>query len=313
MKHLPVLWREAVEGLQVRSDGVYVDCTLGGGGHSEKILERLSSKGRLIGFDCDPEAIARVAERLAHFGPQWTPLLGNFREVCSRVTALGIKAVDGILMDLGVSTFQLATPERGFSFLYDAPLDMRMNQEAEIPTAYDLVNHGEWEELKEILIRFGEEKRWRPIVKAICRARKVRPIQTTKELADLVEKALPGARRFKIHPATRTFQALRIAVNGELAALEEGLAGAVDLLREGGRFCVISFHSLEDRRVKQFFHALAKGCVCPPDFPICACGRGPVLRRVTGRPLIPTAEEVQENPSARSAKLRIAEKIRKER
>jgi 16S rRNA (cytosine1402-N4)-methyltransferase len=297
--------------LRIHPDGVYVDCTLGGGGHAGKILECLSPEGRLIGFDCDPEAIRRVAERLAPFGSQLTPVLGNFREVRSRVAALGIKSVDGILMDLGVSTFQLATPERGFSFLYDAPLDMRMNQEAPIPTAYDLVNHGEWEELKEILIRFGEEKRWRPIVKAICRVRKSRPIQSTKELADLVEEALPGARRFKIHPATRTFQALRIAVNGELAALEEGLTGAVELLREGGRLCVISFHSLEDRKVKQFFHTLAKGCVCPPDLPVCSCGREPVLRRVTGRPMLPTAEEVRENPSARSAKLRIAEKIRK--
>ncbi len=310
MKHLPVLWKESIEGLQIHPDGVYVDCTLGGGGHAEKILERLSPKGRLVGFDRDPEAIKRVAERLAPFGAQLTPVLGNFREVHSRLTALKIEAVDGILMDLGVSTFQLATPERGFSFLYDAPLDMRMNQAAGIPTAYDLVNHGEWEELKSILIRFGEEKRWRPIVKAICRVRKTRPIQSTKELADLVEAALPGARRFKIHPATRTFQALRIAVNGELAALEVGLAGAVDFLREGGRICVISFHSLEDRMVKQFFHVLAKGCVCPPDFPICTCGREPVLRRVTRRPKLPTEEEVRENPSARSAKLRIAEKIR---
>ncbi|NOY52474.1 MAG: 16S rRNA (cytosine(1402)-N(4))-methyltransferase RsmH [Deltaproteobacteria bacterium] len=308
MKHLPVLWKESIEGLRIDPDGIYVDCTLGGGGHAERILNRLSPEGRLVGFDSDSEAVVRVAERLAPFGSQFTPVQGNFREIRSRMETLGIEVVDGILMDLGVSTFQLASPERGFSFLHDAPLDMRMDQQAEIPTACDLVNREDRDTLKGILIRFGEERRWRPIVDAICRVREDHPIRTTKELADLVEKALPGARRFRIHPATRTFQALRIAVNGELAALEEGLAGAVDLLREGGRLCVISFHSLEDRIVKRFFHRLAKGCVCPPDFPVCVCKEEPVLRRVTRRPILPTEEEVRENLSARSAKLRIAEK-----
>ncbi len=313
MKHLPVLWKESIEGLRIDPDGVYVDCTLGGGGHAEKILERLSPAGRLVGFDCDPEAVARAAKRLASFGSQLIPVLGNFREMRTRMADLGIAGADGILMDLGISTFQLATPARGFSFLSDAPLDMRMNQQAEIPSACDLVNREDRDTLKEILIRFGEERRWRPIVDAICRIRKERPIRTTKELADLVEKALPGARRFKIHPATRTFQALRIAVNGELAALDEGLAGAVDLLREGGRLCVISFHSLEDRIVKQFFRRLEKGCVCPHDFPVCICKEERLLRRITRRPILSAEEEVRANPSARSAKLRIAEKTGKKK
>jgi 16S rRNA (cytosine1402-N4)-methyltransferase len=309
MEHRPVLWRECLEGLNVRGGGIYVDCTLGGGGHAEKILERSSPDGRLIGIDRDPEAVNRGRKRLAPFADRVNLIPGNLRELGTLVRGCGFNQVDGILMDLGISAFQLATPLRGFGFQVDAPLDMRMNQKETIPTAQDLVNRGEREMLRQILVEYGEEKRWPSIVKAILRARETAPIRTTRELAVIVEKALPGARRYKIHPATRTFQALRIAVNDELNALKSGLGDAVELLKDGGRLCVISFHSLEDRIIKHFFQSLEKGCSCPPALAVCRCGKSPVIRKISRRPLRPAPQEVQDNPSSRSAKLRVAEKI----
>lgn len=310
--HLPVFLEESLSVLNIRPDGVYVDCTLGDGGHAERILEGSSPEGILIGIDRDPEATARVSRRLHPFGSRLRVIAGNYRNVYELVRKAGFHSVDGILMDLGVSMAQLTTSSRGFSFLLDAPLDMRMNPEEEIPTAYDLVNRAERDQLRRMLVEYGEEKRWRPVVGAIFRAREKGPIRTTKELARLIDEALPGARRYKIHPATRTFQALRIAVNDELNALQEGLEGAVKLLRPGGHLAVISFHSLEDRIVKHYINELERGCTCPHDFPVCACGKTPVLRRVMRRPILPSKEEVERNPSARSARLRAAEKVRED-
>ncbi len=311
-EHLPVLFKESLSVLNIEPGRVYVDCTLGGGGHAEGILERSSPDGRLIGIDRDPESVERVTKRLSPFGSRAAIISGNFRDLSAFVRMAGFDSVDGVLMDLGVSMFQLQTSRRGFSFLLDAPLDMRMNTDEQVPTAYDLVNGADRDRLKKILVEYGEEKRWRSVVEAILKAREAMPIRTTRELAGLIEKALPGAKRYKIHPATRTFQALRIAVNDELNALRQGLLGAVELLRSGGRLCVISFHSLEDRIVKQFFSGLVKGCSCPPGLPICGCGKTPTLRRVTRKPISPTPEEIERNPSARSAKLRSAEKIGEE-
>ncbi len=300
---------ESLEALRIRAAGIYVDCTLGGGGHAEKILQQLSSEGWLIGLDQDPDAVARAARRLAPFGSRVKILQGNFRRVADLLHQTGADGVDGILMDLGLSRDQLEAPAGGFSFHSNDPLDMRMNREASVPTAGDLINGADPRTLRKMLVEYGEEKRWRAIVRAILKAREEAPIRTARQLADLVTRALPGARRYKIHPATRTFQALRIAVNDELNALREGLAGAVHRLKPGGRLCVISFHSLEDRIVKQYFQTLEKGCVCPPALPVCACGKTPSLRRVHRRPIVPSQAEVKRNPAARSARLRTAEKL----
>ncbi len=313
VEHLPVLKEECLDVLNVQSGGVYVDCTVGGGGHAEGILERSAPTGRLIGLDRDPEAIVRAGRRLKRFARRVRLLRGNFRDFPDLMSRIGVERVDGVLIDLGVSMFQLEIGSRGFSFRLDAPLDMRMDQTLSIPTAGDLVNDSDPERLKQILLEYGEEKRWSRIVNAILRAREKRPIRTTRELAVLVEKALPGAERERIHPATRTFQALRIAVNDELNALREGLSGVVGFLKPGGRLGVISFHSLEDRIVKHFFRAGEKGCTCPPSFPVCTCGKVPNLKRVTGRPIIPGQDEIRRNPSSRSARLRAVIKIREAR
>ncbi len=308
-RHEPVLLQESLEALRIRPAGIYVDCTLGGGGHAEKILQRLSPDGLLIGFDQDAEAIARAARRLAPFGSRVKILQGNFRHLADLLSEAGADRVDGVLMDLGLSRDQLKGATGGFSFQSDAPLDMRMNRDGAMPTAGDLVNGADPKMLRKILVEYGEEKRWRAIVRAVVKAREEAPIRTARQLADLVVDALPGARRYRIHPATRTFQALRIAVNDELNALREGLEGAFHRLRPGGRLCVISFHSLEDRIVKQYFQALEKGCVCPPALPVCACGKTPSLKRVHRRPIMPSAAEVKRNPAARSARLRTGEKL----
>ena len=310
MEHRPVLWQECLEALNVRSGGTYVDCTVGGGGHGIKILEQSSPTGRLIGIDRDPQAIERVRRRLASFGSRAILVHGNLRDLENLMAQAGFDEVDGVLMDLGISILQLKAPERGFGFQVDAPLDMRMNQDEQGVTAQDIVNREERVSLGKILLSYGEEKRWRPIVNAIVRARAEKPIETTRELAMIIEKALPGARRYKIHPATRAFQALRIAVNDELNALREGLKGAVKLLRNGGRLCVIAFHSLEDRIVKQYMQEMARGCICPPRLAVCACGQSPLLKLVSRGAIRPAPQEVRENPPSRSARLRVAEKLR---
>jgi 16S rRNA (cytosine1402-N4)-methyltransferase len=308
-EHRPVLLEESLTLLQIRPGGVYLDCTLGDGGHAMEILKLSSPDGKLIGFDRDPVAVDRVSRKLSFFGDRFQVIQDNYRHVRKRIEEIGYGCVDGVLMDLGVSMLQLSTPVRGFSFLHDAPLDMRMNPEETGRTAYDWINDAPEEELRRILVDYGEEKRWRSIVSVIRRARERGPVKRTIELAKLIEEALPGSRRYKIHPATRTFQALRIAVNDELNSLREGLEGAVALLKAGGRLCVISFHSLEDRIVKQTFIKLEKGCTCPADFPVCACGTLPLLRRITKKPVLPSPREREQNPSARSAKLRVAEKV----
>ncbi len=309
MEHRPVLWQECLEALNVRSGGIYIDCTLGGGGHGIKILEGSSPDGRLIGIDRDPEAIEAARQRLAPFGSRAILINGNLRHLEALMEKAVIDGVDGVLLDLGISTLQLKAPERGFGFQVDAPLDMRMNRREPGITAQDIVNREEGESLGKILLTYGEEKRWRAIAKAIVRAREKKPIQTTRELAMIIEKSLPGARRYKIHPATRAFQALRIAVNDELNALREGLKAAVKLLRIGGRLCVISFHSLEDRIVKQYFQQMARGCTCPPRLAVCACGQSPLLKIVSRGAIRPAPEEVRANPASRSARLRITEKL----
>lgn len=301
--HVSVLHRECIEGLRIRADGVYVDATLGGAGHSASIAQRLTT-GRLYGLDRDDDALAAAGERLAPFGSRVTLVKTDFRNMADHIR----EPIDGVLFDLGVSSFQLDEPERGFSYMHDAPLDMRMDRTAGL-TAYDVVNEYAREELKRIIADYGEERFAGPVAAAIVRAREGKPIRTTLELAEIVASAIPNAKRERQHPAKRTFQAIRIAVNDELAAVEEGIRAAVGLLAPGGRILVITFHSLEDRIVKSEFRRLSNGCTCPPDFPVCVCGAKPVVRIVNHKPILPSAEELAENPRSRSAKLRIAEKI----
>ena len=303
--HLPVLLRETIEGLAVKPDGVYVDGTAGGGGHSEAIAKRLST-GRLIAIDQDPDAIAAVTKRLADY-PGVTVCRANFSQMEEVVRSLGVDSVDGVLMDIGVSSHQLDTPERGFSYHSDAPLDMRMSQEG--PGAGELVNSLPWQELAEILSRYGEERFSKRIAQGIAAAREQAPIETTFQLAEIVKNAYPAAARRDGHPARKTFQALRIAVNGELDRLSEGLDAAFSLLKPGGRLAVITFHSLEDRLTKRCFQRLQNPCVCPPKAPVCTCGRKPKVRILARGAVPPTAEEIARNPRARSAKLRVAEKL----
>ena len=308
-RHTSVLLEPSIEQLQIRPNGIYVDGTLGGGGHSYHIAERLTEDGRLIGIDRDEDAICAASKRLEPFTDRVTIVknnYGNIREVLDR---LEISQVDGILLDLGVSSYQLDTAERGFSYMQDAPLDMRMDREQPL-SARDVVNTYSEEELRRILYDYGEEKFARNIAANIVKRRSERPIETTLELAELVRSAMPAqARREKQHPAKRTFQAIRIAVNDELGAVEDMLGKAVDLLNPGGRLAVITFHSLEDRIVKAAMAEAARGCTCPPEFPVCICGKKPRVRLVTRKPIVPGAAELEENPRARSAKLRVAEKL----
>lgn len=304
--HKPVLFTEAVDALQMKPDGVYVDGTAGGGGHSAAIAARLSESGRLICIDQDPDAIAVLQKRLGGL-PQVTIVQENFAHIDTVLSNLEIPGADGILVDLGVSSHQLDTPERGFSFHTDAPLDMRMSQQG--PTAAELVNTLDERSLARILSEYGEERYARSIARNIVRAREKGPLETTLQLADLVKASMPAAsRREGGHPARRTFQALRIAVNGELDMLSSGLDAMFDRLNPGGRLAAITFHSLEDRMVKQRFASWCEGCVCPPDFPVCVCGRTPRARlpfKVKG----PSAQELEANPRSRSAKLRAVEKF----
>ena len=306
--HRSVLLDECIEGLNIRPNGVYVDGTLGGAGHSFQIAKRLDG-GRLIGIDRDPIALAAAGERLAPFAERVTLVHDNFENLAAVLEKLGIDGVDGILLDLGVSSPQLDDAERGFSYMADAPLDMRMNGEDTL-TAFSVVNEWPREELRRILFDYGEERYAPLIAAAIERERERKPIKTTLELAEIIKRAMPpAALREKQHPAKRSFQAIRIAVNDELGAVEKVMRDAPDCLKPGGRLCVISFHSLEDRLVKNGMQAAAKGCICPPEFPVCVCGRTPKMRLITKKPITASETELNENPRSRSAKLRIAEKL----
>ena len=307
--HIPVLLEACMEGLNIRPDGVYVAGTLGGGGHSAEILGRLSDKGRLIGIDRDDTALAAAGERLAAFGSRFIPVKSNFSEIAAVVRSFGFSRVDGILFDFGVSSPQLDDETRGFSYKGTAPLDMRMDRTQPLD-ARQVVNEWERDELKRIFYEYGEERYAGPVAAAIVRRREQAPIVRTDELVEIIKSALPAkARREDQHPARRVFQAIRIAVNGELEAIARAIPDGVELLKPGGRIAAISFHSLEDRIVKTAFSRLETGCECPPDFPVCVCGKKPVVRRVTKKPVVADEEEAQRNPRARSAKLRVAEKL----
>lgn len=307
--HIPVLKQESIDGLNIRPDGIYVDCTLGGAGHSLEIVSRLGEGGRLIAFDQDDAALEHARERLAPYKDKVTLVRSNFRHLQRQLEALGITRVHGILYDLGVSSPQLDEAERGFSYNQEADLDMRMDRTGKL-TAYEIVNTWPEQELARILSQYGEERFASRIARRIAEARKAHPIRTTRELAELVKEGIPAAaRRTGPHPAKRSFQAIRIAVNDELGALEDSLEQAVQVLAVGGRICVISFHSLEDRITKRLFAKFVERCTCPPDFPVCVCHKKPVLRIITRKPIEAGEEERKANLRSRSAKLRIAEKI----
>jgi len=302
-EHIPVLYKEVLAGLGLRSGGRYIDATLGAGGHATGILAGSAPDGRLLGLDADREAVAFAGEQLRSFGDRVILQAANFRQIKLIALALGFEQVDGILIDLGISSRQLSDPERGFSFSQDGPLDMRMDP-SQGKSAADLVNDLPQAELADILWRYGEERHSRRIARAIIASR---PVNTTKQLADLVERTV--SRREKIHPATRTFQALRIAVNDELEALNQALVQGRDLLRPQGRLAIIAFHSLEDRLVKRFYQQESRDCLCPPEIPICVCEHCATLRVLTSKPIRPSAEEIAQNPRSRSARLRIAERL----
>ena len=306
--HVSVLLRECIEGLAIKPDGIYVDGTLGGAGHSSEIVKRLTD-GRHIGIDRDPIALKAAGERLAPFADKVTLVHSNFCEIKQVLEDLNIDGVDGILLDLGVSSPQLDDGARGFSYMADAPLDMRMNNEDPL-TAHDVVNSWPYEELKRILYDYGEERYAPQIASAICRRREQKPIESTLELVDVIRSAMPPASlREKQHPAKRSFQAIRIAVNDELGSVEKVMRDAIPKLNKGGRLAVITFHSLEDRIVKNAMAAASKGCTCPPSFPVCVCGKKPQVKLITRKPIISGDEELEMNPRARSAKLRICEKL----
>lgn len=306
--HVSVLLREAVAALAVKPEGVYVDGTLGRAGHSREIAKQLTT-GQLIAIDRDAAALAAAPERLGPLMDKVTLLHGNFADLGSLLDSAGVDKVDGLLFDLGVSSPQLDDETRGFSYLKDAPLDMRMDTSAPL-TARDVVNEWPQEELKRILRDYGEERYAAQIAAKVVKRREERPIETTLELSDLIRSAMPAAAlREKQHPAKRSFQAIRIAVNDELAAIPQMLEQALERLAPGGRLAVITFHSLEDRPVKAAMQSWAKGCTCPPDFPVCVCGKKPKAKLITRKPILPGEEELNANPRARSAKLRVAEKV----
>ena len=306
--HVSVLLWECIEGLNIKPDGIYVDGTLGGAGHSSEIVKRLEN-GRHIGIDRDNVALKAAGERLAPWADKVTLVHSNFCEIKQVLDDLDIEGVDGILLDLGVSSPQLDDGARGFSYMADAPLDMRMNNEDPL-TAHDVVNTWPYEELKRILYDYGEERYAPQIASAICRKRELKPIETTLELVDVIRSAMPpAALREKQHPAKRSFQAIRIAVNDELGSVEKVMRDAIPKLNKGGRLAVITFHSLEDRIVKNAMVAASKGCTCPPSFPVCVCGKKPQVKLITRKPIVSTDEELEGNPRARSAKLRICEKL----
>ncbi len=303
--HIPVLRREVLEGLNVRAGGWYLDATVGGGGHAAAILEATVPDGRLLGLDRDPEAAARAAARLRPFGERAQIVHASYDRLNEVLRDAGIPSLDGVLFDLGFSSWQVDDPERGFAFRADGPLDMRFDPQSGGPTAGDLVNGLTEAELTDLLRRYGEEPHSRRIAHAIVAAR---PIRSTGHLADVIMATVGRSRKDRLHPATRTFQALRIAVNRELETLAQALPQAVAALHPGGRLAVITFHSLEDRLVKQFLKQEERGCICPPEAPVCTCGRMPTLKILTRKPVVPDAEEIAANPRSRSAKLRVAVK-----
>ena len=308
LTHRPVLLRECLEGLAIRPEGTYLDGTLGRGGHAREIAARLTT-GRLLCIDRDQAALDAARERLAGVWDRVTLIHGNFGDLAQILDSRGLTGLDGMLFDLGVSSPQLDGRDRGFSYRLDAPLDMRMDR-SEALTAYAVVNQWPQEELKRILRQYGEERYAPQIAAAIVKSRALRPIGTTLELVEVIRGAMPArALREKQHPAKRSFQAIRIAVNDELGAVDRMLRAAAPRLAPGGRLCVISFHSLEDRLVKNGLAEFARGCTCPPDFPVCVCGKKPAVKLVSRKPILPTEQEIAENPRARSAKLRVAEKL----
>ena len=307
-RHIPVLLNETIEGLNIKEDGLYVDGTLGGGGHSEQILRRLGPGGRLIGIDQDRDALAFTGKKLEGCADRLTLIHSNFAYMPMILDELGIKGVDGILLDLGVSSYQLDTAQRGFSDREEAPLDMRMDRDQE-KTAFDIVNGYTETELYHIIRDYGEEKFAKNIAKHIAAARESEPIRTTTQLAQIVKESIPMKQRIHGgHPAKRTFQAIRIELNSELDVLQNSLEGMVRLLNDGGRICVITFHSLEDRIVKRIFNKCENPCTCPPSFPVCVCGKKPLGRVITRKPVFPSEEEMEYNSRSKSAKLRIFER-----
>ena len=306
--HIPVMPDECINGLDIKEDGIYVDGTLGGAGHSRLIAERLGPEGMLIGIDRDEDAINASSERLKGYECRVELVKDEFRNIKKILKDLDVQEIDGALLDLGVSSFQLDEPERGFSYMQDAPLDMRMDRQNGF-SAYDVVNGYEEKELARIIKDYGEERWAARIASFIANARKEKPIETTGELVSEIKKAIPAAaRRDGPHPAKRTFQAIRIEVNDELDSLAGALEDFVDVLAAGGRLCVITFHSLEDRIAKETFNRRLNPCTCPPEFPVCVCGKKPDIKKITKKPLRPTDEELERNPRSRSAKVRVIEK-----
>jgi len=306
--HVSVLLEECLDGLDIKPDGIYVDGTLGGAGHSSHIASRLTT-GRLIGIDRDPVALKAAGERLAPYGENVTLVHSNFCRIADILDELNIEAVDGILLDLGVSSPQLDDGSRGFSYMVDAPLDMRMDS-SDVTTAQTIVNTWSYEDIRRILFDYGEERYAPQIAAAICRARENAPISTTLELVDIIRSAMPAsALREKQHPAKRSFQAIRIAVNDELGAVRKVMETVIPRLKKGGRLAIITFHSLEDRIVKNGMNDAARGCTCPPEFPVCICGKKPQVKILTRKPITASSAELEQNPRSRSAKLRVCEKL----
>ena len=306
--HISVLLNECIDNLNIRPDGIYVDGTMGGGGHSLEIAKRLTT-GRLICIDQDPNAHEAAGKRLAEYKDRITFVRDNFGNIANILDSLGIEKIDGMLLDIGVSSHQLDEAERGFSYQQDAPLDMRMNPDRPF-SAYDVVNGYDEDELDRVIFTYGEERWARRIAQFIVKEREAKPIETTGELVDIIKKAVPkGARKYGPHPAKRTFQAIRIEVNGELEVLQRAIDDVAARLAVGGRLCIITFHSLEDRIVKEAFRKQENPCICPPQFPVCVCGKKPLGRVITRKPILPSKEELEENPRSRSAKLRVLEGV----
>ena len=307
--HRSVLLDECIESLNIKPDGIYVDGTAGGGGHSLEIVKRLTNGGRLIAIDRDDAAIAAATERLSEYLDRVTFVRNNFSSAADVCRELGIEKIDGILLDLGVSSYQLDTAERGFSHNNDAPLDMRMDRRGDLD-AYTVVNTYSFEELKRVIWEYGEERFAPKIASMIVKRREIKPIESTGELVDVIKSAIPAAaREGGHHPAKRTFQAIRIEVNGELDAIAPAIRNAKDIMAGGGRIVIITFHSLEDRIVKQTYADMASGCACPKNLPICVCGKKPEVKVLTKKPILPSERELEENPRSRSAKLRVCEKL----